>query len=374
MKNTLVAFFSVIFLLTIKLYAQTESAVLFLPNINLQGQLSWNGYSSISGDAGSINTLNPAAMHNFKNISAGINYRFETKLNDAWIAGITSERMKPAIPQSAGIIIPYGDFRFGLSMAQLYNRDLDFGPLILTDYSGAETGRADLYMETTFFRYTAALSYCFRDFLSGSFILGAGLNYNKIHEYQEMYYFYGDKDIDVLTFSAGLIYQAETENGTLKTGISYESGIKEKEHFGRHYRIDNVDLFYSVISCNYPARINAGFYFDSNGNLSYAGNLNLILWSDVNQFNNEPQASGSVIYRFSEMYSGSAGILFSSVTEKETGPGFDYKFKLSAFYITAGVNIKLPLIDISAALADSHLTGGEWRKQTIAKISFGYSF
>ncbi len=44
---------------------------------------------------------------------------------------------------------------------------------------------------------------------------------------------------------------------------------------------------------------------------------------------------------------------------------------MNAFFIIAGLNAAYSFFDIDLAIADSHLLSGDFRKQTIGKITLG---
>lgn len=392
MKKYLLPFF--LFIFNIVLPAQVyDSYIAFMPHAFQLNSLSWSGYSTLTGEASNINSINPASISQYNKISLGAAYQFESFSEDAWIAQIGVKRMYTALPQSAGIIFPIGNFKLSAGMDQHYNSRLDLGKIPVTTIQNPDgTGE---YFEpidkTNINRYSAAVAYSFNELFTekSSLSLGIRLSYYHISQYESFYYLEADETFSGYSFSLGLTYKANNENGSLLAGLSYESGIDERKSF--NIRISDSSKIHPVQTGNYdnisyiidtrrtarcytPGSINAGILLSNNKNMSLSGNFSYIIWNEDIYYKSEPRISASFIYDFAKLYHVSAGFLYSPIRSEKNEMIYDFKSKISALYITAGVKIDIPYFDISASVADSHLTGGEWRKHTVAKISLGYRF
>lgn len=127
----LVLFFA-LFYSTISFPQNVETQAIIAPQgfgINL---LNSSGNSSIDNNISNIGFMNPAAISNFSNYSFGLSYQLSSEIEEGWIADIGTTRKNDWIPQSAGAVIKFDDFSFGLGFGQKYNGSLDFDSIQIT--------------------------------------------------------------------------------------------------------------------------------------------------------------------------------------------------------------------------------------------------
>ena len=94
--------------------------------------LNSKGNSSIDNDISNIGFMNPAAISNFDSYTFGLSYQFSSKIEEGWIADIGTSRKNDWIPQSAGAVLKFENFSFGLGFGQKYNGSLDFDSIQVT--------------------------------------------------------------------------------------------------------------------------------------------------------------------------------------------------------------------------------------------------
>ena len=123
--------------------------------------LNAHGNSGLFNDVANINSMNPAALQSFNNPAIGFAYQFDQKLDEAWVAGIGSERISKSLPQSIGIVFPINNLRIGLAAHQKYNSRLIFGAIEMTTVEDPD-GTGETFTpkyKTRVFSYSALTSY-----------------------------------------------------------------------------------------------------------------------------------------------------------------------------------------------------------------------
>ncbi len=95
-----------------------STIVSFLPQGYGIKLLNSYGTSSILNDVSNLGFMNPANISDFENYSLGFSYQFNTSIDEAWIADFGTSRVYNFYPQSAGGIVKWNDFTFGLGFGQ----------------------------------------------------------------------------------------------------------------------------------------------------------------------------------------------------------------------------------------------------------------
>ncbi|MDA3859943.1 MAG: hypothetical protein PF445_01840 [Melioribacteraceae bacterium] len=227
----------IIFLLIIfnnNLFSQVAVAAnhtsAFLPQGLSLPLLNGYGNSAIHNDVTNIGSLNPAALENFNNIMFGFSYQYETKIDESWIADIGSKRINNWIPQSVGLVFPYKDVRFAISMHQKYNRSLLFGPIEITTAEKPDgIGEfIELEYETFIYNYSFSTSYTYKNFLYNSELsFGFRIGLNNLNEYSDLYKSWIDASVYATDISFGAIYSTpKIDNHYFKIGIFYQKKLE----------------------------------------------------------------------------------------------------------------------------------------------------
>ena len=125
-----------------------------------------------------------------------------------------------------------------------------------------------------------------------------------------------------------------------------------------------------------PARVKFDFDLSMIPNIKFLGSISDVLWKNIDSSNsNELEYAGSVVYTFNDVLSSSIGIFSTRKKYKAASDNFyNTNENLQAFFLILGTSLKIDNMLMDFSLADSHTFSGNWRKQTIGKISIGYSF
>ncbi len=352
-----------------------ETNILKLPQGFQYNALSGNGYNIHFNEAVSnISGVNPASIYIFQNIAAGLSYQFSTKIDKTWESNNfidferSAERSKLEIPQSAGMVIPFGNFSVGIGFNQSYNLNTVSGP-IKTQVSKPEDPYTpidtvfNIESETIAYAYSLTASYLFKSLLSRSdqLSLGANFSYNSIQDaekgfgHNETYYLSG------FLWSLGLIYNFQTN---YSLGLYYEHGDKfQTELFKGYY-----------LTSNFQDKVHLGIQVVIAEPIKFYGDVSYIQCDDT-RVDNQFDYSLGFVYKPLKIFSCSAGFFTNrfSYKNEETKP-LSEPLSNNAYFLTAGIKFFLQAIEIELALADSHLFSSEFRKQTLLKLSAAYSF
>ena len=373
------------------LYSQVAIAAghttAFLPQGLSLPLLNGNGNSAINNDVANIGSINPAALENFNNFMFGFSYQYEPKIDESWIADIGSERMNNWVPQSAGIVFPFNDLRFGISMNQKYNRSMLIGQIKISTVEKPDgTGEfIEPKDETLIYNYSFTTSYTYKNFLSNSELsFGFRFGLNNLTHYSELYQSWIDASVNSSDFSFGILYSTpKFDNHYFKFGIFYQSKLQFNEQveiFRDEAKIDNDSPFpYPIyptetnLVAKFPSSIQLDIDFTQLNKFQFLGSISNSFWSDLSDnFKNQIEVTGSVSFLFSESLTPSLGFAYS-----EKGYVKDYfklNKKLDVIFLTAGAVLKLYDLSVNIAIADSHLLSGDFRKTTIGKLGLSYSF
>lgn len=355
------------------------------PQGNPIGELNSFGTSGLYNSVSNIGSINPAALNNFDDISFGFAYQFETNINEAWIVNIGYKRHTNFIPQSAGVLIPYKNFRIGLSTRQGYNGIMDLGLLEVSTIQNPDgTGEfIDLQITTILYDYSLLASYSIKNIID-DWNLSIGGKFTTAHMTNELLSF-GNISLNFNGnyWTGGLMLEKRYEtNKYIQFGLLYEKDLNLTEHQDGGITATPISdssrpapyVIAPPSVAQFPARLKFDFDISMVPDFKFLGCISNIYWNNIDSGNpNEIEYSGSVVYDFSDKVSSSVG--FYS-TRKEYSPSlntfFNINKSLQAFFITLGTDIKINNLSIDISLADSHLLSGVWRKQTVGKIGIGY--
>ncbi len=347
--------------------------------------LNSKGNSSIDNDISNFGFMNPAAISNFKNYSLGFSYQYSTSIDEAWIADIGTTRKNDWIPQSAGAVFKFDNFSFGFGFGQKYNGSLDFDSIqITTAQNPGGTGEYfDVEYRTRVYTYSLAASYLFIDLITenSSLDLGFRYSYNKM-DFNESLWLINVSASDVSSnFNIGFQYSYDiSENRKIKIGFCYETQVEFSSPI--NVELDSLDINSGngsnigaqVYNFNIAGYIPNDFKLDVSADLTDNFILNTLitgmLWeTDDNNQKNQLELSASGIYRINEMFAPSFGFYYTDKNFDEDF--FDINDKMNALFLIGGLRFNYDIFSVDLVVADSHLFGGDFRKQTIGKIAIG---
>ena len=363
------------------IFPQINSNVLFTPSGFTQPLLSGYGESAIKNSAANAGSLNPAALGLFDNISTGISYQYETDVDEAWGINTKDERILNAVPQSFGLIIPVKNFSAALSMNQLYNGYLNFHIPYTTSEQPDGTGEFfDINRRTKLYSYSFTASYSFFNISNRINIsIGARFNYNHLQHRSEEFYYYIDDSFPANNYSVGFILSKSEENQFINIGLSYNSELRYDEEVDINWKdkpIYDYRSDYIVVTrrlfAEIPSSLRLDIYGGKSEKFEFTGSFAYRFWKNIgDNFKNQPEVSGNVIYKANELFSSSIGINYTD-RNFEDFAGFNENFH--SVYFTLGGVLKFYGFDLHLVLADNRLFSGDYIKQTIAKAGLNYEF
>jgi len=345
--------------------------------------LSSTGVSSINTDVSNVGFMNPSSLVNFSGYSAGFSYQLNSKIKEAYFAGIGTSRTNNWLPQSIGVVIPIRGLNIGLSFGQKYNGTLDFDPIPTTTSQNPD-GTGEFYtvdFNTSVYSYAVTLNSSIKDLFTDNSLFSLGLRYslNRLNHSFKAGIFGFDIGDNASNFAVGSQLKIGFGNaGKLTIGISYETSIdfneriQEYSNFGLNFPDSNFIPVLTTIKLvdRIPDELRFDVSADISNYFSIITNVTYVLWktSKIN-LKNQIEFSASSVYKLSELVSPSIGLFYTDKNYKEDF--FDINKKNNAVYITAGIKFNHNLFYADLAVADSHLFSGEFRKQTISKLSIG---
>lgn len=341
------------------------------------------GNSSIYNDISNIGFMNPASIINFPGYSAGFSYQLNSKIKEAYVAGIGTSRTTNWVPQSAGIVIPITGLNIGLSFGQRYNGNLDFDPIPTTTFQNPD-GTGEFYtvdFNTSVYSYAVTLHSAIKDIFTTNSLFSIGVRYsiNRLDHKLKL----GATGLEATdnsgNFSVGAQFKSTLlclKNFTI--GLSYETSIE----FNRiiEFHTENTfqfpdSIFIPVVirarlADKIPGELRFDFSSDINDNFSLNSNVTGVFWNtNKNNLNNQIEFSANCSYKFSDLLKPSIGLYYTDKNYQEDF--FDINKKNNALFLIAGLKVSYSMLYADLAVADSHLFSGEFRKQTIGKLAVG---
>ena len=329
--------------------------------------------------------MNPASISEFKNYSLGISYQFNSSIDEALIAYIGFDRIHDFYPQSFGGLVKWNEFSFGLGFGQKYNESLDVGEIqIKTVQDPDGTGEyITPVIEKLIHSYSFSAAYSFRELMntSNEFSLGFRYSLNRFNEYDQIGELVGEAEDYFHSFNIGLFSSFKLdETRNISLGLSYET----KSEFKAQFEINSGIILdpgpinppaytqvesYLIGSTPSELRIDCGV--DATSSLKFLLNLTTIFWkTETNSLKDQIEFSASAVYNINEMFTPSIGFYFTDYKYEETYFS-QLNSELNAFFVTAGLKFNYNIFSADLAIADSHLFSGDFRKQTIGKLSIG---
>jgi hypothetical protein len=381
----------ILLLSCITIYPQIATNVTFISQGFSLQSLNPFGTSNIKNEVSNIGAVNPASINQFKSTSIGISYLFQTKQNEAYIAGIGYSRISSFIPQSFGIIFPLDELNFGLGMKQSYNGELDLGNIPVTT-SDQPDGTGQFYhplYKTNVNSYSLTASYSFSKMKEKDNELAAGfrLDYNRIRQEEKLLDLSSKVEDYSFSWGSGLTYNLIISNNqNITFGLAYESKIEFRKIYSfnssgnvfsssarrsdsTYFIVVPADL---ILAADIPGELMFDFSFEDSSKFNLLAGFNYIFWNSfAENIKNQFEFSGSIIYYVNNLFAASGGFLFS--TGRQLKQDF-FGTNGNTFFLTAGLKINLDNFDIDFSIADSHLLSGKLYSQTIGKISAGFSF
>lgn len=372
---------------TITLPQTNETQAIIAPQgfgINL---LNSSGNNSIDNDISNLGFMNPAAISNFNNYSLGLSYQLSSEIEEGYIADIGTSRKNDWMPQSAGAVIKFDGFSFGLGFGQKYNGSLEFDPIPITtsEYPDGTGEFITVEYRTLVQSYSLSASYSFPKVFgeSSSLDIGFRYSYNHLKFYEKLWEMTIDESDNIGSYAIGLQYSSQiSDSRMLRVGFSYEI----EPDFEKVYEYNNGLIYISDPDSNdrIPAYINSKynlvgsvpdkFNLDISADLTESFRLNTmitgVLWEADNDYiKNQLEFSASGIYRINDMFAPSFGFYFTDKNFDENF--FDINEKNGALFLIGGLRFNYDIFSADLAIADSHLFSDDFRKQTIGKLAIG---
>lgn len=379
-------FFSILLFCTGSLFAQTmstEHKLLLHP----QGFILPAAFST----PGSIETENPASMADFSRPAASISYRFEGNIQDVYYKGTTVKHKITGLPQSAGIVYPYKDFRFAACMNQRYRSYFESPVTVTTVDNPDGNGKSEtFFMDARMSDYSVLASYSLNDMpLGNKLSLGAKLSLSHLYNTESLFSTKMEASDNVLSFALGAEYTLALQSEkSVKIGISYErapefnadiefttqSSLVESSidpaNSGRPHlsvKMNNIKL-----SCKVPDILKLNFSFDLIPHLRLIETFSSVYWNQNSDgYKNQFEFSTGAVYTPNEIFSYSLSLFSTGRNLKNTNSILSQQGN-DAVFITGGVSANFGPYNLALNLTDSHLFSDDARKTTAARISLGY--
>jgi len=376
-----ISFIGVLCFLSINCYSQSTSIDWLVPP---QGfgipYLNSTGNSAIINDVTNIGVINPASISNFDNLSFGISFQINPEINKGWLNDSPIKRNNQFIPQSAGGIFKLNNISLGLGFCQQYNTETEF------NWGISGNGEPDITkFKGNVFTYSAVAAYTFNELFKKNSKLELGLNitYNKVDFSQKNQSSLINLTDDVINFRFGILYTIKNvDELETSVGLSYHTNTKFESDYNTQsgmvviirktnsLRSINDLNAENIISGNNPDKINLDFAVDLSTSFKLLASGTGVFWEkDENKLNDQFEFSLGSIYKLNDLFSPAFTIYYTG-RNYELGL-FDLNEKFDALYLIAGLKLNFGMFNSDLVIADSHLISGDYRKQTIIKLSLG---
>jgi len=333
-----------------------------------------------------ISTGNPATLSALNTFAVGFSSQFDSKVESFPIDDASFQRINNLVPQSVGLVYPYQDFRVGAGFSQKYSAEILFNEIEMTTVNDPQ-GTGEIFSPTSknvIHTASALASYQILNLLSPTDQLSVGFQFN-------LNFLDADESISRTTvklnanqanwkfgFSYSGIGSIERTE-TFRLGLYFETAVKisgnvefegpglltsdpDSSMLGNNERI-TANLESYPRDAEIPPRIVFGFLVSLSSKFALFGDLGYTWWSNLGEpYQNKLDFSNSLLFKVSEHIGFSIGLAFLQGFVGES----------DAVYLSAGMIGHLNKFELHLALADSHLSSAEYRRQTIGKLGFGF--
>ncbi len=370
------SFITIIFLGFIAIFPQSYYSPLGyinIININQQGvitdQLNSMGTSAILNNVDNIGSMNPASIWYLHSFSAGLSYQFHSNIYENPPSSGIISRAYNYVPQSFGATYHFNEFSFGLGYGQKYNFNYELNEFI------SYTSQSWKYKQMLQY-YSLITAYTVKNIFDANSELTFGFKYIYNHHFE-------DKTISNIPlegtfkgnrFEGGFHFRYNLDKErNINFGFSYMNKLEMQSTM--HYKDSTIikqnpriKFIEPQIEFMFPAQFNIDLTFKSSAKLILVGSCKIINMAEIeSDIINQPDLSFSGIYLFGKDLSASLGV-FDENRKYKHG---DLETEMDAFFITAGITLKIEMVNIDIALADSHLGSDKNLKQIIGKIGTG---
>lgn len=308
--------------------------------------------------------------------------QFNSSINNPHIKGIAYNQILNWLPQSAGLIFSIGEFRLGAGMSQVYNSELDFGPIEVTTVEQPDgTGEFFSANQKTIVTASSLITaYPVHEVFTDDdqLSIGTQLNLHFIHYKESFLRAIIVSNFKDVSWSAGLNYKFSSSIPLTQISIFFEKGV----HFQNSIAISGTQLqidiapdssrIYTISPSNIslegyiPDKLSLGLLYQPTEKLLVAVNISNTFWNSYQEdIHDQIEFSSNIIYKWDNFITTSAGIY---LTDRNYFVVYSSYYENSAVFQSLGAIINLPGFNIEIALADSHLFSDELRKQTLVKL------
>lgn len=354
-----------------------QQLILFPQGFTFNGGLGFSGLTTST--IWNISAANPASLADFQQISAGVSMQYASRIDDIFGFDIAYERVNPYVPQSLGLALLYGRFRFGLGFRQKYNHSLDVGELPIRTMNNPQ-GTGETYhpiKENYIYSGSGLISYSLPRFINPDHGLAFGvqIDLDFLRNYEEILGLSATAADRAISWKAGIRYRFLE---LLKLGVTFEKGA----HFDGVTELQGRELLQPPDSgfvsrpveyeftADLPDRLGFGLWLRLSDKFSLANDFSYVYWEQMYyDMKNQFDISGSVYFLASPKLRLSAGF-FSTRRELQDA---DNPRNDEAFFISAGLLARFGRFDLETVLADSHWLSSDTRKQTLARLGLGVS-
>ena len=214
-------------------------------------------------------------------------------------------------------------------------------------------------------------------------VLGFNTTYNQVKFSQNDQGSLTELTDNAINFIFGIQYIVKNdEDRETSLGISYITNTKFESNYqtqsgitvvirksDSYLSINNVQAE-NIISGNIPDKINLDLAIDLSTSIKLLASGTGIFWEkDDNRLNDQFEFSLGSVYKINDMFSPAFSIYYTGRDYELVFFNLDEKF--DAVFLIAGLKINCGIFYSDLVIADSHLFSGDYRKQTIGKLSLG---
>jgi hypothetical protein len=359
--------------------------VAFLPQGYNLTALSLYGYNnSVAVSAAHLSHANPALLTEFEKAAVGLSYQYESPLRIAWLADIGHRRVPRPYLQSAGFILPLRKLWLGLGFDQKFNSALVFEPLPITTPEYPE-GTVEYYQiidETTITSQSIILAVPL--LLSPKRhrpTFGARFDINRLHHYETVWKFSYNTNISKNSWSYGLSYVVTGwQQREFKIGVVYNEGTAFRKlihaNIGINAEGEPQPTSFTVIG-HLPPQISLGWSARIHPRITLLCDGTKLIWSrNRADYRDQWESAFTVLVSPTAASVVSLGIYQTDRRYKRVPSSnlFGYNGKFQTTYLTLSFGLKWKQFDLMITVADSHLLGGPWRKNTLGNTALVFRF
>ncbi len=348
------------------------------------------GYTpSTFSSATHIVNANPALSADITRPVVGVSFEFDSKIKDITDYSLSHDRRFTCLPQSFVFLLPIKSVTAGLGFSQKLNSAIKWPQYMIRTLSNSKWKREYITdsNSTSILHYSALLATKLTSIHNIKINFGVQLDVDHLLDYTETCKSERrTRDIGI-SWKAGLNLDYSS---IICLGLYYNKGSYLKNHpkykSTRFVLVsegeDHLDTEFDRVEddsepptffVKTPNKLHIGVSLFPIKQVRFGMELSHKYWSNIDKnYENTLDCSFAMNYFFKDIFTLTTGYLFDNSFYPKENEYLNEQTR--AEYLLLGGEVHFSTWALGVIVADSHLSSGEWREQTITKISISKSW